>query len=726
VTPEFLLSLDDRTLIGIAERADVGLLETLLGQVVPARATLDLKLASVLLARLAELPSTTRASLVARDSVWRRSLLGRWLLAEVWSGARESQAAALELWSELIEQSGEHAADALLNRARVRRELGDGTGSLADVVACAQRTMDFGLLSKAARLLDRLIGKGATLPGRKVRVGVVSSSTTELIPPLLRLLGARDGLAIEVYCAPYGTYRQALFDPNSDLHKFAPDFVVIALHWRDAALQPFGNAADTVDRVVEELERLWDAAQRERACTILQHAFDYPAQDSAGYLSTHESDGRASLLAAINARLWQTRRPGVLIVDCPRLAAMAGHARWSDEALWHVAKQHPAAVTLPLLVDRYVRLISARVGLSKKVLVLDLDNTLWSGVVGEDGPHGIKIGPPSAVGEAYAALQRYALELKQRGVLLAVCSKNNEADAREAFRSAMGMVLKEDDFVSFKANWDEKPVNLRRIAQELNLGTDSLVFVDDNPLERAKVRREMPEVAVVDLPADPAGYVEAIDHRCYFEALAISSEDLARHGTYRANAQRESLKAEAGDMESFLRRLDMRMYHGAFDDATHDRVVQLLNKTNQFNLTTRRHGSAEVAAFRADPSVWTQYFRLVDCFGDNGIVGLVIARPAEDARIWEIDSLLMSCRVLGRQAEEFMIATLLKAAESRGIERVRGRYIQTAKNGMVAQLFSRLGFKEEKRTQEGEATYIWDLREKKFPEVVFVRSANQG
>lgn len=712
-----LHALDDRALAGVVPHLSAAELGAGMAQ----RTGLDLELIDAVLARLPELAECERW--LAADSPWRGSLPGRWILARSWSGDRNRLPAALELWDALVEQAGRYAADALLERARARREAGDAAGAVADLIACAQRGPDYALLSKAARLLDRLAAKGAVIPGRKVRVGIVSSSTTELMPSLLRLLAARDGLAAEIYCAPFGVYRQELMDPASGLHKFKPDFIVVALHWRDASLEPLGNAPEAADRVLGELEQLWAAAQRTSPCTILQHAFDLPAHDSAGPLSARETGGRAQVLGEINRRLFQVRTPGVVIVDCPRLATQAGAEAWSDEALWHVAKQHPAAPALPLLLDRYVRLIAARVGLAKKVLVLDLDNTLWSGVVGEDGPHGIKVGPPTPIGEAHAALQRYALELKQRGVLLAVCSKNNDADAREPFRSTLGMVLKEDDFALFVANWEEKSANLRQIAQRLNLGIDSLVFVDDNPLERAKVRRELPEVAVVELPADPAGYVGAIDRRGYFEALALSAEDLARNEAYKANASRDALKAEAGDMEGFLRRLDMRMHHGAFNDAVQDRVVQLLNKTNQFNVTTRRHGAAEVSALRADPAAWTQYFRLVDCFGDNGLIGLLIARPAESPDIWEIDTLLMSCRVLGRQAEEFMVATLLAAAKERGIARVRGRYLPTAKNGMVADLFPRLGFIEESRTADGAATFVWELRAREFPPVVFVRSA---
>lgn len=723
IEPQFVLSLDDRALAGLFAQLPVSELDRLLEPVLCARPRVSLEFVAVAVARLRELPPSRQSELLALNSPLRAGPLGRWVLAESWLAASPTAAEAVALWSELVEQAAPgEIGEAYLGRAQARRSAGDVDGCIGDLLEVARRSGDYKLLSKAARLLDRVVARGAKLPGRAVKVALVSSSTTELVPPLLRLLAARDGIAAEIYCAPFGTYRQELLDPNSGLHAAAPDVVVIALHWRDAALAALSNTSDGPDRLVGELQQLWAGARQHRPCTILQHTFDLPAQDSAGYLSTVEPTGRATHLREINRQLLALREPGVLMVDLERLAFEEGAERWSDDALWHVAKQHPSAVALPRLVGRYIRLIAARVGLAKKVAVLDLDNTLWAGVVGEDGPHGIKIGPPTPLGEAHAAFQRYLRELKERGVLLAVCSKNNEADAREPFTQTLGMELKLEDFVAFVANWEEKSENLKRIARSLNVGTDSLVFIDDNPLERAKVRRELPEVAVVELPRDAAGFIAALDRGAYFEALALSAEDLARNESYRANSQRAELREKAGDVESFLRNLDMRMHHGPFDDSVQERAVQLFNKTNQFNLTTRRHGAEEVAAMRADPQVWTQSFRLVDCFGDNGVIGLLVARPADEADWWEIDSFLMSCRVLGRQAEEFMLATLLAEANRRGVRRVRGRYFPTPKNGMVSDLYARLGFQLESKVDNGETTWLWDLKAQpvKFP--TFVRS----
>lgn len=703
-------------------RLPAELVPATLADVVACRSSLDLSLAGVLLVRLAEQPQEVRDPLLADGSIFRESLLGRWLLAESWLADRTKSASCVQLWTELVEQASGVAAEALLGRARARREAGDPHGCVSDLFDVAKRTLEYGVLSKAARLLERVRVR-AGIPGRRVRVAIVSSSTIDLLPPLLRLLGGRDGLAVEVYCAPYGSYRQELLDPRSGLHAFRPDFVIVALHWRDAALEPVGNDRNAAERIFSELEQLWGAARQSSSCTILQHAFDFPPHESGGYISASEENGRYAILSEVNCRLFASRVPGVLVVDCPTLAAQIGCDRWSDDSLWHVAKQHPSPAGLPKLVHRYVRLMAARLGLARKVAVFDLDNTLWGGVVGEDGPHGLKVGAPTAIGEAHAALQRYAKELKRRGVLLAVCSKNNDKDAREPFRQTLGMELKEEDFVAFIANWEEKPDNLRQLASMLNVGTDSLVFIDDNPLERAKVRRAMPEVAVVDLPADPAGYVAALDRGDYFEALALSAEDLSRHQSYVANVRRDTLKGETGDVESFLRRLDMRMHHGAFNEAVQERVVQLFNKTNQFNVTTRRHGAAEVSAMRSDPQVWTQYFRLLDCFGDNGLIGLVVARPAEAGEVWEIDSLLMSCRVLGRRAEEFMVAELLEEARRRGVRTVRGRYVPTAKNTIVADLFPRLGFILESMGSDGKGSWVWDVAAKEVPRVQFVRSA---
>jgi FkbH-like protein len=594
--------------------------------------------------------------------------------------------------------------------------------ALADLLEAARRISDFAELSKLARLLDRLAGQGVTSRGRTLKVAILASSTTDFLLPIFRLFAARDKFTLEIYQPPYGTYLQEIANPQSELYSFRPNVVIVAQHWRDAHLKFLSDDTDAASKLVADQQKLSAQLLSRLNATLLVHGFDFPADDSLGNLSSVLPGGRRRILTEVNWQLAGSLPPGALFVDTARLQAEVGAQAWNDEAQWHVAKQHPGSSALPKLIEEYLALIKARFGLSKKVLVLDLDNTLWGGIVGEDGAHALKIGSPSPTGEAHAALQRYALELKQRGVLLAVCSKNNEPDARQPFLEHSGMVLKLEDFVAFNANWDEKPENLRRIAQQLNVGVDSLVFLDDNPIERAKVRRELPEVAVVELPIDPAGYVAALHQGRYFEALSLSADDFNRSALYQVNVRREKAKFSGDDLESFLDKLDMRMEHGPFNDKVAERVVQLFNKTNQFNVTTRRHGLSDVKGFIADTGVWTQWYRLIDCYGDNGLIGLLVAGPAAgESSTWEIDSFLMSCRVLGRKAEEFMLVDLLTAAKRQNIERVRARYIPTQKNGMVADIYAQFGFQSETLTDNGEATFIWDLNVQQVPAVRFVR-----
>lgn len=441
-------------------------------------------------------------------------------------------------------------------------------------------------------------------------------------------------------------------------------------------------------------------------------------------MSRSLTHGRGALLRELNRRMLALAPPAVTVLDLEHVSALVGKRHWFDPSYWHSARQYPAAEALPSLVEQQVALLRASLGLSRKVLVLDLDNTLWGGVIGEDGLHGIRLGAPSPAGEAHQALQQYAVELKQRGVLLAVCSKNNEADARLPFEQHDAMRLRLDDFVAFRANWLDKPSNLRAIAEQLQLGVDSLVFLDDNPVERALVRRELPEVAVPEVSADPADLLRGLDRGRYFEALTLSPEDRERHQSYRANALRAELRSSAASLPDFLHHLDMVAECGPFDATVLPRVAQLIGKTNQFNLTSRRHAEAELRRICADAGAWTQYFKLADRFGDNGLVGVLIARSVADAdALWEIDTLLLSCRVIGRHMELLMLEVLAAAAAARGITRLRGVYIPTTKNAQVAELYPRLGFGPAQVQPDGSSYFLLDLSKATLPRCEFIQLA---
>jgi FkbH-like protein len=339
--------------------------------------------------------------------------------------------------------------------------------------------------------------------------------------------------------------------------------------------------------------------------------------------------------------------------------------------------------------------------------VLDLDNTLWGGVVGDDGVEGIVLGQGDAGGEAFLDLQRFALQLSERGIILAVCSKNDEANALSPFERHPDMILKRSDIACFVANWDDKAKNIRRIAKELNIGEDSLVFVDDNPFERNLVRAETPSVAVPELPDDSAFYARTISDAGYFEAIRVTEEDRQRKGQYRDNAERSALQEQAADLPSYLRSLGMELIYKKFDKIGLQRIVQLANKTNQFNLTTRRYSEQDIVTIMTDTNAVGLQFRLIDRFGDNGMIAIVIAnRRADDV---DIDAWLMSCRVLGRQVEEATLGKLVDAAKQWGAKRLIGRYIPSPKNGMVKDHYRRLGFELQEQLENGESRWSLDL-----------------
>jgi FkbH-like protein len=352
--------------------------------------------------------------------------------------------------------------------------------------------------------------------------------------------------------------------------------------------------------------------------------------------------------------------------------------------------------------------MAAEQGRSYKCIALDLDNTLWDGVIGDDGLSGIGLGQGHAVGEAYVEFQRYLQNLGKRGVILAVCSKNDEVNARLPFQQHPDMVLREADISCFVANWSDKAANLRHIASTLNIGVDSIVFVDDNPFERNLVREALPSVAAPELPQDPSAYVSCLSEAGYFEALSLTDEDLVRVEQYRANADREQVRQSSTDMAGYLQALNMELTWNKVDGISLPRVVQLINKTNQFNLTTKRYSESDVRALIDDQNAVSLHLRLTDRFGDNGIIAVVIAKLVADGGLL-IDSWLMSCRVLGRQVEETTLNLLAGQAKTLGAWKLIGEYIPTPKNGIVKEHYAKLGFVPTGNQPDGSSQWTLDL-----------------
>ena len=552
------------------------------------------------------------------------------------------------------------------------------------------------------------------------RLAVLASSTVDHLLPSIRVAGLRRRLLIDIYSGAYGQYRQEILDHTSSLHEFAPQTILFSLTAREAiASVPLTATAaevdETIARLIQELRLLWRKAHDICNAVIIQQTFIDVSEPLFGSYDRLVPGSPPRVIARLNDRLSETAaRDGILLLDIARASERDGIDAWFDVSRWLQGKLEIAPPAAPLYGDMAVRILAAQRGLSKKCLVLDLDNTLWGGVVGDDGLEGIVVGEGSAAGEAHLALQRYAKQLKERGVILAICSKNEASIAEAVFDNHPEMVLRRSDIAAFQVNWDDKARNLKAIAARLNIGIDSLVFVDDNPVERARIRQSLPMVAVPELPEDIAQYVRCLANAGYFEAVAFTSEDRGRARQYAQNAEREALRESAQTMDEFLRGLKMTVVFGPFTAVDHTRIVQLINKTNQFNTTTRRYSSDEITKITNLPEALTLEFRLVDRIGDNGLVCTMILRPTtEDDAVLEIENWVMSCRVFGRQLEFEAMNIAVEEARRRGARAIIANYFATAKNGVIRELYPNLGFATVKHPayRNGATRWILNLAE---------------
>jgi FkbH-like protein len=586
----------------------------------------------------------------------------------------------------------------------------------------ANSRMDFIRAGKLDRAVRKYVGQTeAHLP--VVRLALLGSSTLTHLVPGIRLGCLRRGFLAEIYEGPYGMFLQELSDPSSGVHQFQPDAILFVLDACNLA----GAETASVEGAIGLMRQCWSRAKQAFHCAVIQQTVLPVFAPTMGNNEHRYGQSPLAIVNGINTQLREAAdAEGVHLLSVDRFALEDGLSFWHDARLWHRSKQevHPRAGSL--YGDQVGRLIASIRGKSYKCLVLDLDNTLWGGVIGDDGLEGIILGQGNAVGEAHIALQNYARRLARRGVILAVCSKNDEHNALSPFESHPEMVLKRAEIAAFVANWEDKASNIRTIAQTLNIGLDSIVFVDDNPMERGLVRRELPMVAVPELPEDPADYVGCLARAGYFEGLSVTAEDMERGAQYQANAERDKLRAAATDLAGFMEALRMELIWNPFDTMNFSRIVQLINKTNQFNLTTQRYADAEVQSIMADAGMLTLQFRLTDIYGDNGIIGLLIGRQTSNSEL-VMDTWLMSCRVLGRQVEEAMLNVLVDQASERGIRRILGQFKPTPKNGMVREHYKRLGFELVRCAEDGQTWWSLDLSTfKPFLTRIATRTINGG
>jgi len=579
----------------------------------------------------------------------------------------------------------------------------------------ANHGLDEHELNRLAKAVRRAKAAQLSLsPLMPFRLGIISNATTHFVVPALVATALRHGIDLECIEADYDQAAQTALSPDSVLNRAGCDAVLVALDYRGLPLQATPGqdqtGEDTVNAALLYLDRIREGLHEHGKAICLVQTVARPVESTFGSFDLVLPGTLRSLIEQLNHGL-ALRLAGSqdLLLDVAQIAETVGLADWHDPRSWNMAKLPFANAFLALYADQVCRLIAALRGKSRKCLVLDLDNTLWGGVIGDDGLDGIVLGQGDATGEAHLHVQRTALALRARGIVLAVSSKNTDEVAREPFKKHADMLLREDHIAVFQANWNDKASNIRAIAAELSLGLDAMVFLDDNPVERNLVRTMVPEVAVPELPSDPALYARTLLAAGYFEAIAFSEEDRKRAEFYQDNARRVVLQARAGNLQAYLESLQMQMTLRPFDDAGRARIAQLINKSNQFNLTTRRYTEAEVAEAQADPDTFTLQVRLADTFGDNGIISVIICR--KKGGDWLLDTWLMSCRVLGRQVEVAVLQEVVAQARARGVRALIGNYLPTAKNELVRDHYQKLGFTLIAQREDGGSTWRLAIEE---------------
>ena len=574
----------------------------------------------------------------------------------------------------------------------------------AAMSSIAQQALGLNQAVALSRTVKRLRAQRPSRSLAAFKLGIVSNATVDFVVPYLEATALRYGIDLELVTAPFGQTVQAALDPTSEINVSKPNAVLLALDHRGLPFRqehagqwpPYG-----ADTALQELDTIRRGIRQNCGAICLVQSVPAPLTPLFGSLDATLGGSARAAISRFNTLLANAvSGNGDVLVDIDALAQSIGLQAWHDDRDWHLAKLPFARSALGIYADFVVRTIAAIRGKSRKCLVLDLDNTLWGGVIGDDGLAGIALDQGDPRGEAHRAIQVMALDLRRRGIVLAVCSKHDDATARLPFREHAGMLIKEEDIAVFVANWDDKATNLERIAKRLEIGLDALVLLDDNPAERAQVRMALPQVAVPELADDPSTYVRTLLTAGYFESTAFTPEDLARADQYQGNAHRSELFETSRDLGQFLASLQMQIGFAPFRPQNRKRVTQLINKTNQFNLTTRRFTEAQVAELESCGSHFTLQVTLLDRFGDNGMICAVICK--RNGLDWEIDNWLMSCRVLNRMVEQSVFNHIALHAMQAGAKRIFGIYRPTPRNGIVSGHFKGLGFTLIERTDEGD------------------------
>jgi FkbH-like protein len=552
------------------------------------------------------------------------------------------------------------------------------------------------LLKKAKRTIRELREDGSARIPKKI--AVLGGSTTFEIVRMMEIFLLREGIDPSFYESEYAQYYEDAVFGNPELDAFKPDLVYVYTSFRNLKELPSPvmgeeEVQSLIEQTAARFQAVWDGIRDRYRCPVIQNNFEFPPYRIMGNYEAVSKKGTVRFVNELNRIFAESaeKQQGLYLHDLQYLAARYGLDKWQDEARWNLYKYALSMEAVPELAYSVTRIIKSVFGRNKKVLALDLDNTLWGGVIGDDGMDGIQLGELGD-GPAFAALQRWLLELRRRGILLAVCSKNNEDTAKEPFEKHPEMILRLEDIAIFVANWDNKADNIRMIQKTLNIGMDSLVFLDDNPFERNLVREMLPEVTVPELPEDPALVPAYLESLHLFEAVGFSDEDAARTAQYQAEASRVQAQASFTDYEDYLVSLDMQAEILPFDSFHYPRIAQLTQRSNQFNLRTVRYTESEIAAVAQDPQYVTRYMTLKDRFGEHGLISVVILKKEEDALF--IDTWLMSCRVLRRGVENCLFNAVVQIAKENGCKYLIGEYLPTAKNSMVKDFYPGFGMEQ--------------------------------
>lgn len=542
------------------------------------------------------------------------------------------------------------------------------------------------------------------------RIAVLGGSTTHDVIDMLELFLLNYGIKPVFYESEYGKYwEDSMFD-NIELDTFKPDIIYIHTNNKNIFEYPaIGSDDKSVESLFEKqnehFQSMWESLTEKYHCPIIQNNFDFPQDRIVGNMATSAKWGKINFINRLNLSFaeYSLSHDNLFINDINYQSAEIGLNKWYDPFAWFMYKYAVSLDAIPMLAFNVANIIKSIYGKNKKAIAVDLDNTLWGGVVGDDGVEGLQIGNETPRGQIYEAFQRYLKSIQSAGVLLNIISKNEEKNAIDGLRNP-GMVLSETDFISIKANWEPKSENLLHMAEELSLGPDSFVFIDDNPAEREIVRQQVPGAGVPTLEKAER-YIEAIDKAGYFEMTSYSADDAKRNEMYRENAQRASLKSKFSDYKEYLESLEMKAEIQSFQSVYLDRIAQLTNKSNQFNLTTLRCTRDEIEQMKGSDNYITLYGKLKDKFGDNGVVAVVIGKKKDE----ELDIILwlMSCRVLKRDLEIAMMDELVSKARQAGIQTIKGYYYPTKKNGMVKDFYGSQGF--EKFLEDPAGNSVWRL-----------------